>query len=98
MNKEADVKEAATRSTTRQVANSAHDMIDAAATKAEKAEMEMRQRAEAVSNKAEATQEQAVHNFEKVLSSTEGFVKEKPIAAAGLAFAAGVVATAILRR
>lgn len=98
MNKEANAKDTPTSSTTRQVADSAHDLIDAAATKAEKAELEMRQRAEAVSNKAEATQEQAVQSFEKVLSSTEGFVKEKPVAAAGLAFAAGVVATALLRR
>ena len=98
MTKESTVETTTTNSTARQVANSAHDMIDAAATKAEKAEMEMRQRAEAVGNKAEATQELAAHKFEKVLSSTETYVKEQPIAAAGLAFAAGVVATALLRR
>ena len=85
-------------STTRQAANSAHELIDAAATKAEKAEMEVRARAEAVGEKAGATQELASKKAEKVLSQTEVFVREQPIAAAGLAFAAGVVASALLRR
>jgi ElaB/YqjD/DUF883 family membrane-anchored ribosome-binding protein len=85
-------------STTRQAANSAHEFIDAAASKAEKAEKEVRARAEAVGHKAEATQELASKKAEKVLSQTEVFVREQPIAAAGLAFAAGVVASALLRR
>lgn len=91
-------KQASPSSTTSQVADSAHKIIDVAATKAEKAEAEVRERAQAVGDKAEATQEMATQKVEKMLSQTETFVREQPIAAAGLAFAVGVVATALLRR
>lgn len=94
----AKTQKVTSQSTTRQAADSAHDFIDAAAAKAEKAEKEVRARAHAVGDKAEATQEMASKKVESVLSQTQVFVREQPLAAAGLAFAAGVVASALLRR
>ncbi len=94
----AKANKATSHSTTQHAAETAHNFIDAAAAKAEKAEKEVRARAHAVGDKAEATQELASKKAGNVLSQTQEFVREQPLAAAGMAFAAGVVASALLRR
>jgi ElaB/YqjD/DUF883 family membrane-anchored ribosome-binding protein len=48
--------------------------------------------------KLEESQEAATAQVDKSLAKLETFVKGRPIAAAGIAFAAGVLATAWLRR
>jgi ElaB/YqjD/DUF883 family membrane-anchored ribosome-binding protein len=84
--------------TTRKVAKAAHDAIDSTASKAENIEHELRERAAHAGEKMGASQEAVARQFESTVSEVETFVRKRPVAAAGIAFAAGVLATAILRR
>jgi ElaB/YqjD/DUF883 family membrane-anchored ribosome-binding protein len=84
--------------TTRRAADAAHSVIDDTAAKAEVVEQNLRQKAAKASRKVEASQEAAVQKFESSIAKAEAFAKEQPIAAAGIAFAAGVIASALLRR
>jgi ElaB/YqjD/DUF883 family membrane-anchored ribosome-binding protein len=88
----------APRSITQRVASSAHDTINSAAVKADELEVHLRAGAVKAGTKLEASQEAATAQVEKSLAKLETFVKGRPIAAAGIAFAAGVLATALLRR
>lgn len=85
-------------STTRKVAKAAHDAIETTANKAEGLEHELRQRAAHAGDKVGASQEAVARQFESTVSEVETFVRQRPVAAAGIAFAAGVLATALLRR
>jgi ElaB/YqjD/DUF883 family membrane-anchored ribosome-binding protein len=86
------------RSVTSRVASSAHDTIDSAAAKVEDLEVHLRAGAVKAGTKLDASQEAATAQVEKSLAKLESFVKGRPVAAAGIAFAAGVLATALLRR
>jgi len=83
---------------TRKVASVAHEAIDGAARKAEPVEQQLREQANKASEQVEATQAAAVQQVEHSMKQLESFVRERPVAATGLAFAAGVLATIILRR
>lgn len=85
-------------SVTQRVASSAHDTIDSAAAKAEELELQLRAGAVKAGMKIGASQEATTAQVEKSLAKLEAFIKGRPIAAAGIAFAAGVLATALLRR
>ncbi len=85
-------------SITQRVASSAHDTIDNAAGKAEELEVQLRAGAVKAGQKLEDSQEATTAQVDKSLAKLESFVKGRPIAAAGIAFAAGVLATALLRR
>lgn len=84
--------------TARRVADTAHDLIDDTAAKAENVELRLREKAAAAGNTLEAKKDSANEQVEESLARVESFVKDKPLTAAGIAFAAGVVATSILRR
>ncbi len=84
--------------TTHKVATAAHDAIDSAAKKAEPVEQQIRERASKAGEQMEATQAAAVRQVEDSMQKIEKFVRERPVAATGMAFAAGVLATLILRR
>jgi ElaB/YqjD/DUF883 family membrane-anchored ribosome-binding protein len=86
------------RSVTSRVASAAHETVDSAAAKAEDLEVHLRAGAVKAGTKLDASQEAATAQIEKSLAKLETFVKGRPIAAAGIAFAAGVLATALLRR
>jgi ElaB/YqjD/DUF883 family membrane-anchored ribosome-binding protein len=86
------------RSIAQRVAISAHETIDSAASKADEIEQQLRVGAAKAGTKLEASQDAATAQVEKSLEKLESFVKGRPIAAAGIAFAAGVLATALLRR
>ncbi|MCJ7590525.1 MAG: hypothetical protein MUO51_04165 [Woeseiaceae bacterium] len=83
---------------TQRVAHSAHDTINSTAAIAEELELQLRSGAVKAGTKIDASQEAATAKVEKSLAKLETFVKGSPIAAAGIAFAAGVLATALLRR
>lgn len=85
-------------SVTQRVASSAHDTIDSAAVKADEIETQLRAGAVNAGAKLEASQEAATAQVKNSLAKLEAFVKESPIAAAGIAFAAGILATTLLRR
>ena len=84
--------------TTQRVAAAAHEVIDAAAEKAEPVEQQIRETASRAGEKLEASQEAVVAQVGQSVASLENFVRQRPIAAAGIAFAAGVLATSLLRR
>ncbi len=86
------------RSIAQRVAISAHETIDNAANKADEIEQQLRVGVAKAGTSLEASQEAATAQVEKSLAKLESFVKGRPIAAAGIAFAAGVLATALLRR
>jgi preprotein translocase subunit SecD len=80
------------RSITQRIASSAHETIDSAAVKADELELHLRAGAVKAGTKLESSQEAATAQVEKSLAKLESFVKARPIAAAG------VLATALLRR
>jgi ElaB/YqjD/DUF883 family membrane-anchored ribosome-binding protein len=84
--------------TTSRAAKAAHNVIDETAAKAEPVELQIREKAAVAGEKAEATQEKAREQLDQSLAKAERFVKEKPLASAGIAFAAGIVVSALLRR
>lgn len=84
--------------TTKRVADAAHNAIDDTATKARSVEKQIRDRASQAGEKVEATQEAATRKVETAVAKAEAFATEQPIAAAGIAFAAGILASALLRR
>jgi ElaB/YqjD/DUF883 family membrane-anchored ribosome-binding protein len=85
-------------SVTQRVASSAHQTIDSAAVKADEFEEHLRAGVVKAGSKIDESQEAATAQVEKSLAKLESMVKNRPIAAAGIAFAAGVLATALLRR
>lgn len=90
--------ETQTGTTTQRVADAAHSAIDQTAEKAEAVERQLREKAERAGEKVDATQEVATEKVEQSIAKVEAFVKEQPITAAGIAFAAGILTTALLRR
>lgn len=84
--------------TTDRVARTAHDMVDETASKARVVEEKIRDKAEQAGDKVEATQDAATRSVREATSKAEAFAKEQPLAAAGIAFAAGALTAAILRR
>jgi len=92
------VSEAPAESTTRKVAEAAHKVIDESVDRAENLERQIRYRAELAQEKMTSSQQVAGEQLERSLAQLESFVKERPLAATGIAFAAGVLATALLRR
>lgn len=84
--------------TASRVAKAAHNVIDDTSAKAEKVELQLREKASETGRKVEASQEKARAQIDESIASIEGFVKEKPMASAGIAFAAGMLVSALLRR
>lgn len=84
--------------TARRVASIAHETIDKASGKAEEIERTLRVKAEKLSRKSGKSATDAKNQLEESLNRIEGFVKEKPLAAAGIAFAAGILGALILKK
>jgi len=85
-------------SATRRAADAAHDVIDETASKAEVLEQRVRESAQKANEKVESSQEAASEQINRSLAKAETFAKESPVAAAGIAFAAGLFVSSILRR
>jgi len=84
--------------TTHKMASVAHDAIEDAARKVEPIEQQLREQAHKAGEQMEATQAAAMKQVEQSMKKVETFVREQPVAATGLAFAAGAVFALILRR
>ncbi len=76
----------------------AHEAIDGAAEKVEPVEHQLREQVAKAGEKLEATQTAATEEVKETVKKAETFVKERPVAATGIAFAAGVLTAIILRR
>lgn len=84
--------------TTQRIAAAAHDAIDSAAQSAEKVEQQVRQKAADASETIDKTQQAATQQVRESITSLESLVRARPVAAAGMAFAVGALATTLLRR
>ena len=91
-------RDATMESAARRVAEKAHSAIDHTASKAEAVERQLRENAAKAGERVDETQEIATQKVEQSIEKLEGFVKSQPMTAAGIAFAAGILTTAILRR
>ncbi len=76
----------------------AHDAVNTASTKAEGIERKLRSEARRAGEKVEKGENQARHQMDDTLASMEEFIRERPMAGAGMAFVAGMLAAMILRR
>lgn len=84
--------------TTQKVAGVVHEAIDGAAKKAEPLEHQLREQANKASEHMGEAQAAAKKQVEQTMKTVEDFVRERPVAATGLAFAAGALAVILLRR
>lgn len=84
--------------TSRRVSSIAHDAIDSASDKAEQVERKLRSEADRIAEKSSETAAQAKDKLEESLNGVDRFIRERPFAAAGIAFAAGVVGTLLIRK
>lgn len=83
--------------TTVQVAAKAHEVIDSAADKGQDLERKLRDQASSAQQKLGEKKEVASNQVDETLAQVEGFIKDRPLAAAGIAFAAGMIATRLFR-
>ncbi len=85
-------------STTQKVAGAVHQAVDGAAKKAEPMEHQLREQASKASEHVGDAQAAAKLQVEQTMRTVESFVRDRPVAATGLAFAAGALAAILLRR
>lgn len=84
--------------TTDRIARSAHEMIDETANRAKSVEENLRERAREAGDRVDESQDAAMRTVRDTTARAEAFAQERPLAAAGIAFAAGALTAAILRR
>jgi ElaB/YqjD/DUF883 family membrane-anchored ribosome-binding protein len=85
-------------STTDRLASMAHETIDRITPKANRAEHEVRGAATKAADSAKLMQEHAVEAAEDRLRTARSYAESNPLTTAGIAFAAGVLLTALFRR
>jgi ElaB/YqjD/DUF883 family membrane-anchored ribosome-binding protein len=75
----------------------AHEAVDSAATRAEEVERRIREDAAEAQVRLTEAKEAATGQFEDSLARVESFIRKRPMTAAGIAFAAGILATRLVR-
>ena len=83
---------------TEQAVRAAHDALDTAAEKLGPMEKRLREESAKGAETLKAKGQDAMDELEDALARAERFARQRPFAAAGIAFAAGIIASAILRR
>ena len=84
--------------TTDKVAAAAHQAVDKMAESADQIEDRLRERAARAQVRARDTADRAQRMSEDVVTDVRDYVHEHPFASLGIAFAAGLVCSALLRR
>ena len=84
--------------TTDRFAAKAHEAVDNVAERAQRAEREVRGAATRTAEQARQLQEQATEKAEESIRRTTSYLESNPLAFAGIAFAAGVLFSTLLRR
>lgn len=84
-------------STTSDVARKAHSLVDKAADKAADIEQSVREGAGDAQDKLHEKREAAADTFNESVANVEDFVKRRPLAAAGIAFAAGILTSRLVK-
>lgn len=85
-------------STTDRIASMARDTLDRVTPKANRAEHEVRDAAAKTTEGVKQLQEQAVEAAEEGLRQTRSYIANNPLTTAGIAFAAGVLLSTLIRR
>ena len=85
-------------STTDRLASMAHETIDRATPRANRAEHEVRGAAMRAADSAKVLQEHAVEAAEENLRKLRSYAESNPLITAGIAFAAGALLSALIRR
>lgn len=83
---------------TARAANRAHEAVDEAAERVSGIEQQARAGMRTATEKAEEVRAEAEREAKRAMSAVERFIQERPVTSAAMAFAAGVVAMALLRR
>ncbi len=83
---------------TDKVTRAAHDAVDRFAERAAETERKLRETAATSGEKLAAGREEAAEKFDDTLSTAKVYVRENPLAAAGIAFAAGAILSTLFRR
>lgn len=84
--------------TTDRFSESVHESVDQVAETAGKAEERIRQEAADAEARARDAGQKAKERSNEILQDIGSFVRDKPLTSLGLAFAAGTLVSAILRR
>jgi ElaB/YqjD/DUF883 family membrane-anchored ribosome-binding protein len=85
-------------STTDRFAAKAHETVDTIADRAQRAEREVRDAAERTVEQARELHQQYADTAERSLRRATSYVESNPLAVVGIAFVAGVLLSAMLRR
>jgi ElaB/YqjD/DUF883 family membrane-anchored ribosome-binding protein len=85
-------------STTDRLSSMAHDTLDRVTPKANRAEHEVRDAATKTTDGIKQLQQQAVDAAEEGLRQTRSYIANNPLTTAGIAFAVGVLLSALIRR
>jgi ElaB/YqjD/DUF883 family membrane-anchored ribosome-binding protein len=84
--------------TTDRLAAKAHETVDSVAERAQRAEREMRATAARTAEQAREIHEQAAERAGETIRRAGSYVENNPLAFVGIAFAAGVLLSTLLRR
>jgi ElaB/YqjD/DUF883 family membrane-anchored ribosome-binding protein len=84
--------------TTDRFATRAHETVDTIAERAQRAEREVRQAAERTAEHAKQLRDEYTDAAQQNLRRASSYVESNPLAFAGIAFIAGVLVSALLRR
>jgi ElaB/YqjD/DUF883 family membrane-anchored ribosome-binding protein len=84
--------------TTQRVAEKAHQTIDKVAEVATEAERVARATAAKAAQRARESQGLAAESLDESIGALRGYVEKNPLASAGIAFAAGLVVSVLLRK
>ncbi len=76
----------------------AHQAVDTASEHASRVERSVRHKAADAQDKLGDSKDAAAEHYERSMASVEEFIHEKPLAAAGIAFAAGFLASRIFSK
>jgi ElaB/YqjD/DUF883 family membrane-anchored ribosome-binding protein len=84
--------------TTDYIAAKAHETVDTIAERAQRAEREVRGAASKTAEQARQLQEDATAKAEQSLRRANSYLESNPLAFVGIAFAAGLLLSSLLRR
>jgi ElaB/YqjD/DUF883 family membrane-anchored ribosome-binding protein len=85
-------------STTDRFAAKAHETVDGIAERAQRAEREVRNAAERTAEQARELHQQYADTAEQSLRRATSYLESNPLAVVGIAFVAGVLLSAMIRR
>lgn len=76
----------------------AREAIESASKTAGELERKLRAESDRLGGKVDATRREASQQFDDTITTAEDYIRKEPVKAAGIAFAAGVLAALVLRR